>query len=178
MTAPRKPTDDFPPVGWRGLAKYESAIWREVLRTAKGWKMIGGLELGLGAMPLLCAPLPGETWPGEDAPGACPICHGEGRYNEGTGYPSDEGSEEYRTVECFDCDGTGDAAVAFERARARCMDLLGMFNEDDASRRRLHRSLRWAMGLLEAHMPATIQEMCPVEADLARLDLAYEEKRK
>ncbi|MFH1185096.1 MAG: hypothetical protein V1755_08670 [Chloroflexota bacterium] len=177
MTAPRKPTDDFPPVGWRGLASWYSGQWESVRRDKPGGFIRRG-ERYDHLLPDLCSPLPGETWPGEDVPGACPICHGEGRYNEGTGYPSDEGGEEYRTVECFDCDGTGELAVAFERARARCMDLLSMFNEADASRRRLHRSLRWAMATLDSPPLPGFSLASSDKLEQARLDLAYEENRK
>jgi type II secretory ATPase GspE/PulE/Tfp pilus assembly ATPase PilB-like protein len=37
----------------------------------------------------------------------CPVCRGLGEIEEGTGYPSEEGGELTRMVECPECDGTG-----------------------------------------------------------------------
>jgi len=106
---------------------------------------------------------------GED----CPICHGVGRYYEGTGEPSSEGNEEYRIVECCDCAGTDELRVAFEVARKRAFDMMQLYNEADADRRRLRRSLRWAVDLITEILPATAAEMHPKELEQARLDLAH-----
>ncbi|MFH1184494.1 MAG: hypothetical protein V1755_05585 [Chloroflexota bacterium] len=69
MTAPRKPTEDFPPVGWRGLACWYGGRWESARRMATGGFIRAG-ERYEARLPDLCFPLPGETWPGEDAPGA------------------------------------------------------------------------------------------------------------
>ena len=37
----------------------------------------------------------------------CPTCGGQGRYEEGTGYESDDGGEMTRVLDCADCGGQG-----------------------------------------------------------------------
>jgi len=67
MTTKRKPTKDFPPIGWRGLKRHGKGAWRETRRhDDTSWSVGHGWPCG--GMPSEVAPLPGETWPGEDAP--------------------------------------------------------------------------------------------------------------
>jgi len=63
---PRKPSDDFPPVGWRGLAKWQDGCWRETTRQSDRWFLLTGLVDHELEMPDLVCPLPGESWPGEE----------------------------------------------------------------------------------------------------------------